>query len=81
MDAKLTELQAANAAAREIRVYAVDMLRAQGAKFTQEDRAVLTRQADALRAILETDDTQAIRVNVYDVYAQAVKIGELVFTL
>lgn len=81
MDAKIAELKAANEAARTLAVYARDMLRAQGARLTGDQRAILVRQADALRAVLETSEKQTLRVNVYDVYAQTVKIGELQYTL
>lgn len=81
MNANIAELKAANTAARQIRVFATDMLRAQGARLTTEHRATLVRQANALRAVLETSEEQTIRVNVYDVYAQTVKIGELQFTI
>lgn len=81
MNAAIAELKAANAAANQIRFYAPDMLRSQACRLTAEHRAILVRQADALRAVLETDELQAIRVNVYDVYRQDVKIGEARFTL
>lgn len=81
MNANVAELREANAAAREIRFYAVDMLRSQGCTLTPEARAILVRQANALRAVLETDEPQTVRVNVYDVYQQTVKIGEARYTL
>lgn len=80
MDAKLAKLQEANEAARTLAVYARDMMRAQGARLTGDQMAILVRQADALRAVLETSEPQTVRVNVYDIYSQNMKIGELEFT-
>ena len=79
MDAKRAELKAANLAAREIRFYAKDMLHATGT-LTPEHRAIKIRQANALRAVLETDDPQELKVDVYDVYQPTVVIGWLTYT-
>lgn len=75
------ELKEANAAVREIRFYAVDMLRAQGRQLEPGHRAILVRQADALRALLETDELQRLCVRVYDIYSQDVLIGHMEYQL
>lgn len=81
MNANVAELKAANAAAQGIRIYATSVLTAQGVRLSADQRGTLTRQADALRAVLGTSERQTIRVNVYDVYATDVKLGEMQYSL
>lgn len=75
------ELKAANAAVDAIRVYAVSMIYAQSAEITAEQRAILARQADALRAVLETDEPQEVAIKVFYARNHAEHIGYLRFTL
>lgn len=75
--AKLKEANAAN----DVRVYALDMQRAQGLRLLSEHRAILATVADALRGLLDTDEPQTLTVPVYNLYQQDVKIGELHFNL
>lgn len=77
-----TELtEATNLGTRTIRFHAVDMLRAQGSQLTAEHRAALVRQANALRAVLQTSELQELSVRVYDIYQPNVIIGHITCTL
>ena len=80
-DSAVAELRAANTAAREIKVYAPSVLVAQGVKLTEAQRAVLVRQANALRGVLGETKRQNIIVLVFASYSPETCIGDLRYSL
>ena len=62
-------------------VYAANMIYAQGARLTREQRAILQAKADRYRQITGTSDKTDIRVPVRSIYGQNEIIGHLRYSL